>query len=77
VLTTIRPLYEEIASVDIPILLHPAARVFEMQHSHPWLVGAERYQGFPHFSTAIGFPLTYMVSAARLILARCWTGSRH
>lgn len=63
------PLYEEIANLDIPILLHPAARVFEAQHSHPWLVGAERYQGFPHFPTALGFPLTYMVSAARLIFS--------
>jgi aminocarboxymuconate-semialdehyde decarboxylase len=63
------PLYEEIAKLDIPILLHPAARVFEVQHSHPWLVGAERYQGFPHFPTALGFPLTYMVSAARLIFS--------
>ena len=63
------PLYEEIARLDIPILVHPGARVFEAQHSHPWLVGAERYQGFPHFPTALGFPLTYMVSAARLIFS--------
>ena len=63
------PLYEEIAALDIPILLHPAARVFEVQHSHPWLVGSERYQGFQHFPTALGFPLTYMVSAARLIFS--------
>jgi len=63
------PLYEEIAALDIPILLHPAARVFELQHSHPWLVGAERFQGFQHFPTALGFPLTYMVSAARLIFS--------
>jgi aminocarboxymuconate-semialdehyde decarboxylase len=61
------PLYEEIADLDIPILLHPAARVFEAQHSHPWLVGSERFQGYQHFPTALGFPLTYMVSAARLI----------
>ena len=63
------PLYEEIVDLDIPILLHPAARVFEVQHSHPWLVGSERYQGFQHFPTALGFPLTYMVSAARLIFS--------
>jgi aminocarboxymuconate-semialdehyde decarboxylase len=63
------PLYEEIAKLDIPILLHPAARVFEAQHSHPWLVGSERYRGFQHFPTALGFPLTYMVSAARLIFS--------
>ncbi|HWO40770.1 MAG TPA: amidohydrolase family protein [Candidatus Eisenbacteria bacterium] len=63
------PLYEEIERLDIPILVHPAARVFEAQHSHPWLVGSERYQGFPHFPTALGFPLTYMVSAARLIFS--------
>ena len=63
------PLYEEIADLNIPILLHPAARVFELQHSHPWLVGSERFQGFQHFPTALGFPLTYMVSAARLIFS--------
>jgi predicted TIM-barrel fold metal-dependent hydrolase len=63
------PLYEEIAALDIPILLHPAARVFELQHSHPWLVGSERFQGYQHFPTALGFPLTYMVSAARLIFS--------
>lgn len=61
------PLYEEIADLNIPILLHPAARVFELQHSHPWLVGSERFQGYQHFPTALGFSLTYMVSAARLI----------
>jgi predicted TIM-barrel fold metal-dependent hydrolase len=61
------PLYEEIADLNIPILLHPAARVYEAQHSHPWLVGSERFQGYQHFPTALGFPLTYMVSAARLI----------
>ena len=41
----------------------------KLQHSHPWLVGAERFQGFQHFPTALGFPLTYMVSAARLIFS--------
>jgi aminocarboxymuconate-semialdehyde decarboxylase len=61
------PLYEEIADLGIPILLHPAARVFELQHSHPWLVGSERFQGYQHFPTALGFSLTYMVSASRLI----------
>ncbi len=63
------PLYEEIADLDIPILLHPAARAFELQHSHPWLVGSERFQGYQHFPTALGFSLTYMVSAARLIFS--------
>ena len=63
------PLYQEIADLDIPILLHPAARVFHLQHSHPWLIGSERYQGFQHFPTALGFPLTYMVSIARLIFS--------
>src|ERR671919_1178525 len=63
------PLYEEIADLNIPILLHPAARVFELQHSHPWLVGSQRFQGFQHFPTALGFSLTYMVSAARLIFS--------
>ncbi len=63
------PLYEEVARLDIPILVHPGARVYEEQHSHPWLIGSERYQGFPHFPTALGFPLTYMVTAARLIFS--------
>lgn len=63
------PLYEEICKLDIPILVHPAARVFEAQHSHPWLVGSERYQGFQHFPTALGFPLTYMVTMSRLIFS--------
>src|SRR6476659_3686269 len=63
------PLYEEIADLNIPILLHPAARVYELQHSHPWLVGSERFQGYQHFPTALGFSLTYMVSAARLIFS--------
>ena len=63
------PFYEEVCRLDIPILVHPAARVFELQHSHPWLVGSERYQGFQHLPTALGFPLTYMVSIARLIFS--------
>jgi len=63
------PLYEEIADLDIPILLHPAARVFELQHSHPWLVGSERFQGYQHFPTALGFSLTYMVSEATVSIA--------
>lgn len=63
------PLYEEICRLDIPVLVHPAARVFEAQHSHPWLIGSERYQGFQLFPTALGFPLTYMVTAARLIFS--------
>jgi aminocarboxymuconate-semialdehyde decarboxylase len=63
------PFYEEVARLDIPILVHPGARVFEAQHSHPWLIGSERYQGFQLFPTALGFPLTYMVTAARLIFS--------
>lgn len=63
------PFYEEVCRLDIPILVHPAARVFEAQHSHPWLVGSERYQGFQHFPTALGFPLTYMVTISRLIFS--------
>ena len=61
------PLYEEIADLNIPILLHPAARISMDQHCHPWLIGAERYKGFPYFPTALGFALTYMVTASRLI----------
>jgi len=63
------PFYEEVARLDIPILVHPGARVYEHQHSHPWLIGSERYEGFPLFPTALGFPLTYMVTASRLIFS--------
>ncbi len=63
------PFYEEVSRLDIPILVHPGARVYEDQHSHPWLIGSERYEGFPLFPTALGFPLTYMVTAARLIFS--------
>ena len=63
------PFYEEVCKLDVAILVHPGARVFDAQHSHPWLIGAERYQGFPLFPTALGFPLTYMVTASRLIFS--------
>jgi len=63
------PFYEEVCRLNVPILVHPGARVFEEQHSHPWLIGSERYQGFQMFPTALGFPLTYMVTAARLIFS--------
>ncbi len=63
------PFYEEVCRLDVPILVHPGARVFEAQDSHPWLVGSERYEGYPLFPTALGFPLTYMVTAARLIFS--------
>jgi predicted TIM-barrel fold metal-dependent hydrolase len=63
------PFYEEVARLDVPILLHPAARGFAAQDSGDWLVGGSRYQGFPQLPTALGFPLTYMVAAARLIFS--------
>ena len=63
------PFYEEVCKLDVPILVHPGTRVFEAQDCHPWLVGSERYDGFKMLATALGFPLTYMVSAARLIMS--------
>ena len=63
------PFYEEVCKLDVPILVHPGTRVFEAQDCHPWLVGSDRYDGFKMFATALGFPLTYMVSAARLIMS--------
>ena len=63
------PFYEEVCKLDVPILVHPGTRVFEAQDCHPWLVGSDRYDGFKMLATALGFPLTYMVSAARLIMS--------
>lgn len=63
------PFYEEVARLDVPLLVHPAGRIFDEQHSHPWLVGADRYEGFPNFPTALGFPLTYIVTISRLIFS--------
>ena len=62
------PFYEEVCKLDVPVLVHPGTRIFEAQDCHPWLVGSERYDGFKMLATALGFPLTYMVSAARLII---------
>jgi predicted TIM-barrel fold metal-dependent hydrolase len=63
------PFYEEVCRLDVPVLVHPGTRVFEAQDCHPWLVGSHRYDGFKMLATALGFPLTYMVSAARLIMS--------
>ena len=68
------PLYEEIARLDIPILFHPAARVFEAQHSHPWLVGSERYQGLSAFSHGAGISADlHGQRGAADLSAACWT----
>jgi predicted TIM-barrel fold metal-dependent hydrolase len=51
----------------VPILVHPAARAFEDQTGHPWLIGAERYSGMRFLASTLGFPFTYMHTITRLI----------
>ena len=62
------PFYEEVCKLDVPILVHPGTRVFEAQDCHPgW--SAATATTVSKCSRRIGFPLTYMVSAARLIMS--------
>lgn len=61
------PIYEIAEHYDIPVLVHPAARAFEGQYGHPWLIGAERFTGMGFLASTLGFPFTYMHSIARLI----------
>lgn len=61
------PLYETAEQYDIPILVHPAARAFEGQYGHPWLIGSERFTGMGFLASTLGFPFTYMHSITRLI----------
>lgn len=63
------PLYEACQHHDIPILVHPAARAFEEQAGHPWLIGADRYGAMRFLASTLGFPFTYMHTITRLILS--------
>lgn len=63
------PLYEIAEHYDVPILVHPAARAFEDQFGHPWLVGGERFAPMRFLATQIGFPMTYMHCISRLIFS--------
>jgi aminocarboxymuconate-semialdehyde decarboxylase len=61
------PLYEIAAHYSIPILVHPAARSFEKEIGHPWLIGSDRFQGMRFLPSLLGFPFTYIHSITRLI----------
>jgi aminocarboxymuconate-semialdehyde decarboxylase len=63
------PLFEMAEEYDIPILVHPAARAFEDQYAHPWLIGGDRFKPIRFLSTQIGFPMTYMHAITRLIFS--------
>lgn len=63
------PLFEAADHHRIPILVHPAARAFESQPAHPWLIGADRFAPMRFLSSAIGFPMTYMHTITRLIFS--------
>lgn len=63
------PLLEVANHHRIPILVHPAARAFESQVAHPWLIGGDRFEPMRFLATAIGFPMTYMHTATRLIFS--------
>lgn len=61
------PFYEAAEALDVPLLVHPAARAFEDQTGHPWLIGADRYAGMRFLASTLGFPFTYMHTITRLI----------
>ena len=63
------PLYEAAEALNLPILVHPAARAFEDQTGHPWLIGAERFNGMRFLASTLGFPFTYMHTITRLIFS--------
>ena len=63
------PLYEVAEHHDVPILAHPAARAFEGQTAHPWLIGADRFEPMRFLSSCIGFPMTYMHTITRLVFS--------
>ncbi len=63
------PLYEVAEHHDVPILAHPAARAFESQIAHPWLIGADRFEPMRFLSSCIGFPMTYMHTITRLVFS--------
>lgn len=63
------PLYEVAEHYGVPILVHPAARAFEDQTAHPWLIGGDRFAPMRFLPTQIGFPMTYMHAIARLVFS--------
>jgi aminocarboxymuconate-semialdehyde decarboxylase len=63
------PLYEVAEQHDVPILVHPAARAFESQTAHPWLIGADRFEPMRFLSSCTGFPMTYMHTITRLVFS--------
>lgn len=63
------PLFEIADHHDVPILVHPAARAFENQVAHPWLIGADRFEPMRFLSSCIGFPMTYMHTITRLVFS--------
>lgn len=63
------PLYEVANEHDVPVLVHPAARAFESQTAHPWLIGAERFEPMRFLSSCTGFPMTYMHTITRLVFS--------
>jgi aminocarboxymuconate-semialdehyde decarboxylase len=63
------PLFELAEEYDIPILVHPAARAFEDQYAHPWLIGGDRFKPIRFLATQIGFPMTYMHAITRLVFS--------
>lgn len=63
------PLYEVAEHYEVPILAHPAARAFESQTAHPWLIGADRFEPMRFLSSCIGFPMTYMHTITRLVFS--------
>jgi aminocarboxymuconate-semialdehyde decarboxylase len=61
------PLFEVADHYRVPVLVHPAARAFEDQYAHPWLIGADRFAPMRFLSSCIGFPMTYMHTITRLV----------
>jgi hypothetical protein len=62
-------LFEVANHHKVPILVHPAARAFEDEPAHPWLIGADRFAPMRFLSSAIGFSMTYMHTITRLIFS--------
>ncbi len=63
------PLYEVADHHDVPVLVHPAARAFESQVAHPWLIGADRFEPMRFLASCTGFPMTYMHAITRLVFS--------
>ena len=63
------PLLEVADHHRVAVLVHPAARAFEDQVAHPWLIGATRFEPMRFLSSCIGFSMTYMHTIARLVFS--------